>query len=157
MIPHRYASAKEAYTEGDVGIEQRETDGSGQSSGNDADASKRDAESGPRGWKKKRSFRGNKSENSEEESQEQDTGSVEYDTVSEYHENGVDITLKEYRVNGTNVYVADVKLDSADRLKTALAEDTYGRNIKEETSVTAANMRCWPSTEIFTEAGKKDM
>lgn len=144
VIPHRYASAKEAYTEGDAGIEQAERDGSGekasgQSSGSDADASERDAESGQKGWKKKRSLRGNKGENSEETLQEQDTGSVEYDTVNEYHENGIDITLKQYRVNDTNVYVADVKLDSADRLKTALAEDTYGRNIKEETSVTAAN------------------
>ena len=59
--------------------------------------------------------------------------------VRTYHDNGVDITLKEYRVNGTNVYVADVKLASADHLKTALAENTYGRNITEEPSVMAEN------------------
>ncbi|MCR4763759.1 MAG: phosphodiester glycosidase family protein [Lachnospiraceae bacterium] len=56
-----------------------------------------------------------------------------------YHDDGADITLQQYRVKDTNVYVADVKLSSPDRLKTALAEDTYGRNITEETSVMADN------------------
>ncbi len=67
------------------------------------------------------------------------TYAVETEDSGATASDGVEITLKEYRVNDTNVYVADVRIDSADHLKTALAEDTYGRNIKEDTSVIASD------------------
>ena len=47
------------------------------------------------------------------------------------------IALSTYRVHETTVYVADVKAGNAAQLRTALARDTYGRNITEKTSVTA--------------------
>lgn len=53
---------------------------------------------------------------------------------------GVSVTVKTYRQYDTNIYVADVVLESAGSLKTALADSSYGRNIKEATSVTAQNV-----------------
>ena len=55
-------------------------------------------------------------------------------TSDSYSYNGTTITLTTYRENDTNIYVADVVLSSADQLKTALAEDAYGKNITEKTS-----------------------
>jgi len=48
------------------------------------------------------------------------------------------VTVSAYRVNDTNVYVADIILPSVEYLKTAFAEDTYGRKITATTSDTAA-------------------
>ena len=56
------------------------------------------------------------------------------DSIGQYHSGGIDITVSKRRVNDTDVYVADVKLANASSLKTALADNTYGRNITEETS-----------------------
>ena len=48
------------------------------------------------------------------------------------------ITLTEYEDYNTHIYVADVIADSADVIKTAFADDTYGRNVTENTSQIAA-------------------
>lgn len=44
------------------------------------------------------------------------------------------ITLSEYYQNDTKIYVADVVLSSAQYLKTAFADDTYGKNVTDTTS-----------------------
>ena len=44
------------------------------------------------------------------------------------------ITLTEYYQNNTKIYVADVTLTSAQYLKTAFANDTYGKNVTATTS-----------------------
>ena len=44
------------------------------------------------------------------------------------------ITLSEYYQNDTRIYVADVDLSSAQYLKTAFANDTYGKNVTATTS-----------------------
>ncbi|MBP5730377.1 MAG: hypothetical protein J6X19_04145, partial [Clostridia bacterium] len=44
------------------------------------------------------------------------------------------IEYKEYYQNGTAIYVADVRLSSAQYLRTAFARDTYGRNVTAYTS-----------------------
>ena len=44
------------------------------------------------------------------------------------------ITLMEYDQNDTKIYVADVTLTSAQYLKTAFANNTYGKNVTETTS-----------------------
>jgi len=87
---------------------------------------------------------------------ETETVSTTVDTVSSdvvlgsYEDNIKTITLSEYRANDTSIYVADVQLigdattgddtaySDADLIKTALANSTYGKNVKAETSVTAA-------------------
>ncbi len=55
-------------------------------------------------------------------------------TENTYADGSVTITLTEYRAYDTTIYVADITLASADALKTAFAENSYGRNIKEATS-----------------------
>ena len=60
-------------------------------------------------------------------------------TETTYEDEHISITLTEYREYDTSIYVADVKLSSADYLKTAFAQNTYGKNITEKTSEIAAN------------------
>lgn len=55
-----------------------------------------------------------------------------------YSDKNIAITLSEYNVNDTVVYVADVQIASAEYLKTAFANDTFGRNVTEKTSEIAA-------------------
>lgn len=55
-------------------------------------------------------------------------------TDSSYSDENISISLTEYREYDTTIYVADVTLASADYLKTAFADSTYGRNVTEKTS-----------------------
>lgn len=55
-----------------------------------------------------------------------------------YEDDNMSITLGQYRENDTDIYVADIQVSSPEYLKTALAKDTYGHNIKEKTSEIAA-------------------
>lgn len=59
-------------------------------------------------------------------------------TSSSYSDGNISVNLTEKTVNETQVYVADVTLSSADYLKTALAQNSYGTNVTAKTSVTAA-------------------
>lgn len=54
-----------------------------------------------------------------------------------YEDENVKITYTQYTTNGTTIHVADVQLSSAEYLKTAFAEDTYGKNVTEATSAIA--------------------
>ncbi len=56
-----------------------------------------------------------------------------------YSDENISVTIEEYTYNDTRVYVADVKLNSAEYLKTAFADDAYGKNIKATTSEMAEN------------------
>lgn len=79
---------------------------------------------------------GTSSENSSDAS---DTASAEtVITDTSYDDGSVSITISTYRVDDTTVYVADITLTDADDLLTAFANDTYGKNITENTSVIAA-------------------
>lgn len=60
-------------------------------------------------------------------------------TDNSYSDGNISITVTEYREHDTAIYVADIQLSSPEYLKTALAKDTYGRNIKEKTSQMAQN------------------
>ena len=59
-------------------------------------------------------------------------------TDSSYSDGNISVNLTEKTVNETQVYVADVTLSSADYLKTALAQNSYGTNVTAKTSETAA-------------------
>ncbi len=66
--------------------------------------------------------------------------SIEGGTViGQYSDSKTSITLKQYREYDSNIYVADVTVSDASDLKTALADNTYGRNITDTTSDMAAN------------------
>ena len=51
-----------------------------------------------------------------------------------YSDDNISIKLSDYTVSGTVVHVAEVKADSADYLKTAFAQGSYGKNVTSETS-----------------------
>jgi exopolysaccharide biosynthesis protein len=57
-------------------------------------------------------------------------------TVSEtsYEDENIKINIETVRKYDTNFYVADIQLADASYLQTALADNKYGRNIKETTS-----------------------
>ena len=59
-------------------------------------------------------------------------------TNADYSDENISIKLSEEIYENTHIYVAEVILKSADYLKTAFAENTYGRNIKAYTSDIAA-------------------
>ena len=61
---------------------------------------------------------------------------VNSDTV--YQDENIRIAISEYTENDTAVYVADVQLSSAEYLKTAFANDTFGKNVTAKTSEIAA-------------------
>lgn len=55
-----------------------------------------------------------------------------------YSDENISVNISEYYENDTRIYVADVRLSSAQYLKTAFAKDSYGKNITASTSETAA-------------------
>lgn len=58
-------------------------------------------------------------------------------TDSSYQDDNFKITIETVREYDTTYYIADIQVTDASYLKTALADNTYGRNIKETTSVMA--------------------
>ena len=76
------------------------------------------------------------SSNAEAASKAAETATV---TDTSYSDDNISVTLTEKTVNNTQVYVADVTVSSAQYLKTALANNTYGNNVTAKTSETAAN------------------
>lgn len=61
-------------------------------------------------------------------------------TDTSYSDENITVELSTYRLHETTVYVADVEITSPDYLKTALAENSYGRNITEKTSAMATSV-----------------
>lgn len=60
-------------------------------------------------------------------------------TDTSYSDENIDINITKNYTDNTNVYVVDIKVSDPSYLKTALANDTYGRNITEKTSEMATN------------------
>ncbi|SFE49334.1 Exopolysaccharide biosynthesis protein [Peptostreptococcaceae bacterium pGA-8] len=58
-------------------------------------------------------------------------------TDTTYKDANKEVTLTTYREGETTVYVADIALNEGENIKTALAQNTYGKNIKASTSETA--------------------
>lgn len=61
-------------------------------------------------------------------------------TSDSYSDGNMDITITEYRENGTTIYVADVQLSSSGSLRTAFAQGSYGRNVTQKTSEIAESV-----------------
>ena len=55
-------------------------------------------------------------------------------TGNTWEDDRFSITITEERVGDSTVYIADVRLRAADSLKTAFADNTYGRNVTDTTS-----------------------
>lgn len=60
-------------------------------------------------------------------------------TDTSYSDENIDINITKNYTDNTNVYVVDIKVSDPSYLKTALANNTYGRNITEKTSEMATN------------------
>ena len=60
-------------------------------------------------------------------------------TENSYQDDNISITLTEYREYDSTIYVADITLSSPEYLKTALAQDAYGKNVTEKTSEMASD------------------
>lgn len=58
-------------------------------------------------------------------------------TATTYDNGSTKITLSTYREYDTDIYVAEVTLSSADALKTAFANNIYGKNVTQTTSAMA--------------------
>ena len=58
-------------------------------------------------------------------------------TDNSYSDANITVTITQYRVSDTDVYVADVTVASPEYLLTAFAKGKYGRNVTEATSDTA--------------------
>ncbi len=58
-------------------------------------------------------------------------------TDTTYKDANKEVTLTTYREGETTVYVADIVLNEGENIKTALAQNTYGKNINASTSETA--------------------
>ena len=56
-----------------------------------------------------------------------------------YQDENITIKISTINEYDTQIYIADVQISSIDFLKTAFANDTYGRNIKQTTSEIASN------------------
>ena len=75
-----------------------------------------------------------------QEKLEPTSSTVEGGTViGNYSDSNVSITLKEYREYDSAIYVADIMVSDVSYLKTALASNTYGRNITDTTSNIASD------------------
>ena len=61
-------------------------------------------------------------------------------TENSYYDGNISVEITEERVGDTAVYVADVRLASAEYLKTAFADNTYGRNVTDTTSGIAGSV-----------------
>lgn len=83
----------------------------------------------------------NDMDDSSEENEEDDINNSSVATITDnsYEDENISIKITTERANDTTYYVADISLSDSKYLKTALANDTYGRNIKETTSVMAQN------------------
>lgn len=60
-------------------------------------------------------------------------------TDTSYQDDNISITIITGNTSNTTYYVADITLSSADYLKTALAQDTFGTNITKTTSSIASS------------------
>ncbi len=61
-------------------------------------------------------------------------GSASNTVVDSYTDDDISISISEYVINHTTVYVADVQLSSPEYLKTAFANASYGKNVTAKTS-----------------------
>ncbi len=59
-------------------------------------------------------------------------------TATSYTDENLSITITEWRAYDTTIYAVDIVLSDVSQLKTAFANNTYGRNIKQTTSAMAA-------------------
>ncbi len=85
---------------------------------------------------KKRSSDNTAADTTEDTTDSDSSSSVSAGPVSagSYNDDNISVNITEYYQNSTKIYVADVKLSSAQYLKTAFANGSFGKNITQTTS-----------------------
>lgn len=71
---------------------------------------------------------------STEEDTEENALTVPVITETSYNDSRISIEIRTMRTLSTNIYLADITLTDPDCLRTALAENSFGRNVTETTS-----------------------
>lgn len=106
-----------------------------------------DDNSGSSGERKHRSRPGGeeRSSRSKEETEEEVNSNMKSSVtpvshIGEYSDDNMSISVDEYYELNTHIYVADIKVSSAQYLKTALANGAYGKNVTASTSETAESV-----------------
>jgi len=84
-------------------------------------------------------------QNGSSDTQTEESSSHAAVTDTSYDDGNTSITLTTTRYCDTTVYVADITLSSADALKTALAGNSYGKNITATTSFIAESHGAIPA------------
>lgn len=82
----------------------------------------------------------NSSDNSNEDNSTEsnsDNTTIAGTQLGTYSSDNIQITLTQYRENNTDIYVADIQVVSVEYLRTAFANQTYGKNVTEKTSTIA--------------------
>ena len=68
------------------------------------------------------------------------TGTATVNTATAYEDDNKAISIETYERNSTQIHVATVTIKGDASIKTALADETYGRNVKAKTSTTAQSV-----------------
>lgn len=68
------------------------------------------------------------------------TGTATLNTATAYEDDTKAIAIETYERNSTQIHVATVTIKGDASIKTALADETYGRNVKAKTSTTAQSV-----------------
>ena len=68
------------------------------------------------------------------------TGTATVNTATAYEDDNKAISIETYERNSTQSHVATVTVKGDASIKTALADETYGRNVKAKTSTTAQSV-----------------
>ncbi len=134
VIPHSYSAVTAAGTEtsGSIVVQEELPLVDEESSGTDEEEP---AETESHGGGKHHRKPGEKTVTADAaETQESSTAASQAEAGTTYSDDGLTVTLSQYRVEDTTVYVADVVTDDSTALKTALAGNTYGRNVTDTTS-----------------------
>ena len=121
-----------------------------ESSSDTDDSSNTEQSSSRKGASSKRSRRSSSSQQAQDSSEtdndssgDNNNGSTaskqtgQAQSLGSYSDENIAVTVNEYYENDTSIYVADIRLSSAQYLKTAFANGSFGKNVKAATSDTA--------------------
>ena len=117
-----------------TGQAQRSTTGQHRSRGSSDTSGSNKPQSGKSG----KAFSGTSSNSSDAAASTVEEGAADASTtgtqVGTYTDENMSITVSKVRAYDTDIYVADIQVSSAEYLKTALAQNAFGRNLKDTTS-----------------------
>lgn len=82
----------------------------------------------------------NETTTTSQSSNSSDTSTTTLNTATAYEDDSKAISIETYERNSTQIHVATVTIKGDASIKTALADQTYGRNVKAKTSTTAQSV-----------------